>query len=102
MRWRQPGDRLVTGAKVTTKRAQAQPQHGHDARRITFWCGLRSHWPEYLYEALALGLFMVSACVFASILQYSDSPLRAAIASDLLRRMLMGIAMGATAIVLIY
>lgn len=29
---------------------------------------LREHWPEYLMEAAELGMFMISACVFATIL----------------------------------
>ena len=28
------------------------------------------HWPEYLMEGLSLGLFMISACTFAAILEY--------------------------------
>ncbi len=29
---------------------------------------LEQHWPEYLAEALGLGLFMISACVFGTLL----------------------------------
>jgi hypothetical protein len=29
---------------------------------------LSEHWPEYLMEAAELGMFMVSACTFATIL----------------------------------
>lgn len=63
---------------------------------------LTSHWPEYLLEALGLGLFMISACVFAVLLEHSASPVRQAIDDGLLRRMLIGIGMGITAIALIY
>jgi hypothetical protein len=28
---------------------------------------LRAHWPEYLMEVAELGMFMISACVFAAI-----------------------------------
>lgn len=63
---------------------------------------LKGHWPEYLMEAAGLGLFMISACVFATILEYPASPVRGAIADPLLRRILMGIAMGLTAVGLIY
>src|SRR5436309_3131132 len=31
---------------------------------------LRSHWPEYLIEAAALGAFMISACVFTVLLEH--------------------------------
>ncbi len=45
---------------------------------------------------------MISACFFTAVLQYSGSPVRNAIASDLVRRALIGVAMGLTAICLIY
>lgn len=63
---------------------------------------LGSHWPEYLIEAAALGTFMVSACVFTALLEYPGSPVRQVIGSDVLRRALMGVAMGLTAIGVIY
>src|SRR5207249_1399042 len=34
---------------------------------------LREHWPEYLVEAGGLGLFMVSACLFATLLEHPSS-----------------------------
>ena len=63
---------------------------------------LRHHWPEYLMEAAGLGIFMVSAVVFATTLEHPSSPIRQAIDDPLLRRTLMGIAMGVTAIGIIY
>jgi aquaporin Z len=63
---------------------------------------LLTHWPEYLIEAWALGTFMVSAGLFATAFDYPDSPLHSAIADGNVRRALVGIAMGATAIALIY
>jgi aquaporin Z len=62
----------------------------------------RGHWREYLIEAAALGTFMVSACAFCVLLEHPASPVRQAIPNGLLRRILMGFAMGATAIGLIY
>lgn len=62
----------------------------------------RVHWPEALMEALGLGLFMVSAGVFGTLLEYPGSPLHQALPSALGRRTLMGIAMGLTAIGLVY
>jgi len=63
---------------------------------------LREHWAEYLAEALGLGLFMVSACVFGTLLGHPGSPAARAIPDGLARRLLMGLAMGLTAMALIY
>jgi aquaporin Z len=63
---------------------------------------LRLHWPEYLMEAALLGLFMVSACVFTTLLEHPAYPVRHAVPDPLSRRVLMGLAMGATAVALIY
>jgi len=63
---------------------------------------IRHHWPEYLIEAAGLGVFMVSACVFALILEHPASPVRQSISDPFLRRMLIGIAMGLTAVCIIY
>ncbi len=63
---------------------------------------LARHWPEYLMEALGLGLFMVSACVVTVLVEHPASPLRAALPAPFLRRALIGVAMGLTAVGLIY
>jgi aquaporin Z len=63
---------------------------------------LKHHWPEYLIEAAGLGLFMIAAMAFGTVLEHPTSPLRQAIANPLLRRFLMGLAMGSTAITIIY
>ncbi len=63
---------------------------------------LRKHLPEYLMEAALLGLFMISAGVFTILFEYPSSPLHQAIANGDIRRFLIGIAMGTTAIALIY
>ncbi|HSB43680.1 MAG TPA: aquaporin [Nitrospira sp.] len=63
---------------------------------------LRAHWPEYLMEAAGLGLFMVSASFVTAALEYPHSPLHATIADPLLRRVVIGFAMGLTAIGIIY
>ena len=61
-----------------------------------------AHWPEYFIEAGAIGTFMVSAAVFTAILYHPWSPIAADISSEWLRRGLMGLAMGATAVLIIY
>lgn len=63
---------------------------------------LRRHWPEYLIESACLGLFMISAFTFGSILEHPNSPLHQAIQNPTLRRLLMGLAMGSTAIAIVY
>src|SRR5438046_6080447 len=63
---------------------------------------LRAHWPEYLMEAGLLGAFMVSACLFGVLYEFPHSPVRQAITSSLIRRMLMGASMGLTAVTIIY
>jgi aquaporin Z len=63
---------------------------------------LRDNLKIYLIEAWALGMFMVSACAFVILVEHPDLPVRAAIASPLARRFLIGLAMGVTALLLIY
>jgi aquaporin Z len=53
-------------------------------------------------EALGLGLFMLSACACAALLEYPDSPVHRALPDPTLRRAVMGVAMGLTAIAIIY
>jgi len=60
------------------------------------------HWPEYLIEAIGLGVFMLSACVFVSVLEHPNSPVRQLVTEPFLRRIPMGFAMGLTAVALIY
>ena len=62
----------------------------------------RKHWPEYLMEATELGLFMFSACAFTVLLYHPSSPLAQTIHDGVLRRLVMGTAMGSTAIAIIF
>lgn len=62
----------------------------------------RIHWPEALMEALGLGLFMISAGVFGTLLEYPASPVHVALPNAVARRAVMGVAMGLTAIGLVY
>jgi len=62
----------------------------------------RNDWLNYFIEAWALGMFMISATFFAGLLEIPGLPGRQWISDPLLRRWLMGMAMGATAICLIY
>jgi aquaporin Z len=73
----------------------AEPAHGPlDA--------LRRHWPEYLMEAAGLGLYMVMASLCATLLWYPGSPVAQALPDGMVRRALMGLTMGLTAVAIIY
>jgi aquaporin Z len=61
----------------------------------------RLHWPEYLMEAGESGLYLFSACVFATLLWHPASPVQRYLPSDSVRRILMGVAMGATIIAIV-
>src|SRR5947207_4040041 len=63
---------------------------------------LAKHWPEYLMEAAELAIFMVSASLFTILLYHPSSPAVRAIPSELVRRVLIGLAMGLTLIALVY
>src|SRR5712691_2802545 len=63
---------------------------------------LKEHWPEYFCEAAELGLFMISAALFTMLLWHPASPVPALIPNTFVRRMLTGIAMGGTAIALVF
>src|ERR1044072_2760180 len=63
---------------------------------------LKNHWPEYLIEGTCLAVFMVSAFTFGTILEHPASPIHQAVGNPVLRRFFMGLAMGSTAIAIIY
>jgi aquaporin Z len=60
------------------------------------------NWPEYLMEGALLGCFMLSACAFSVLLGHPGSPAVHAVPHPDLRRALVGVVMGLTAISLIY
>ena len=62
----------------------------------------KKHWPEYLMEAAELGIFMFSACMFGTLLAHPSSPIVQSVQNPLVLRILMGVAMGVTAILIIY
>jgi aquaporin Z len=63
---------------------------------------LQSHWPEYLIEAWALGMFMISAGVATTVVEYPGSWLHQQLLMPVLRRALIGAFMGLTATALIH
>lgn len=60
------------------------------------------NWRIYLIEAWALGMFMFSAVFFTILIEHPALPVRNFVASAIQRRMLIGLAMGLTAVLLIY
>jgi aquaporin Z len=60
------------------------------------------NYPEYLMEAAGLGIFMISAAVVTAVVEHPASPIRQTISEALLRRFIIGMAMGLTAIAIIY
>src|ERR1700733_7020887 len=62
---------------------------------------LRQPWPEYLMEAGEISLFMFCTCSFATLLQHPASPVRHLVISGIVRRALMGLAIGTTVMALI-
>jgi aquaporin Z len=63
---------------------------------------LRTHWFLYVYEGAELAWFMVAACVCTVVLFGAASPVVREVSSAALRRAVMGVAMGATAVMIIH
>jgi aquaporin Z len=63
---------------------------------------LRKHLPEYLIEAFALGMFMVSAGIVTTAFEHPGFWLRQMLPNSDLRRILTGVAMGLTLIAIVY
>ena len=82
-----------TGPLSTTEAASVSDTLGVAA-------SLRLHWPEYLMEAGEMSLYMFCTCSFATLLQHPGSPVRHFFVSGIVRRALMGLAIGATVIAL--
>ena len=83
------------------KRDSAQPKAS--APPSTDWTAtFAEHWPEYASEGLGLGLFMISACTFGTLLAHPDSPVVKLVRSPTWLRILMGMAMGSTSAALVY
>ena len=62
----------------------------------------KENWIHYMQEALGLALFMISACFFSAMLFSEKSPWHQAIPNAVTGNILMGIAMGATALFIFY
>ena len=63
---------------------------------------LRAHWPEYLIEAVGLGVFMIAAGTLATLFEAPGWGLHDAIDEPLLRRALTGVGIGLTFVAIVY
>jgi len=63
---------------------------------------LRTHWDVYLMEAAELGFFMLAACASATLIFVPQSPISRLLPDFHLKRIVMGIVMAATAIIIIH
>ena len=59
------------------------------------------HWPEWAIEGALLGAFMIAACAFATALEHPASTAHRLLPDAGVRRVLMGLAVGTTAVTLI-
>lgn len=74
-----------------------------DALAIFPGPGVRTlHWAEYAIEAGSLAVFMASATLATTLLEYHASPVRHALADATIRRGVVGLLMGLTAVAIIY
>jgi aquaporin Z len=69
---------------------------------VTARGALREHWPEYLIEAWALGTFMIAAGTATTLIESPGTLVRSTLADAGMRRALIGLLMGLTAVALIY
>ena len=69
---------------------------------IQMKASFKNNWTHYLQEALGLAIFMISACFFSALLWGNDSSFHFTIQNVLMRNIIMGILMGATAWFIFY
>lgn len=62
---------------------------------------IHAHWKEYLMESSELGAFMLSTCIFGTLIYSKQSPFNSLALSPVFESTVMGIAMAATAFLII-
>ena len=86
----------------TRERPRIEPEADRDDKKsLSAADSLRLHWPEYRMEAGEAGLYLFSACAVATLLWHPASPIQQYLAGDAVRRLLMGLAMGATIVAIV-
>lgn len=88
--------------ETAANRWHRRQQDASAAREGPMLRTLRDHWPEYLMEAGELALFMVAAGLAVTLLDGPTSPVRSSVDDPMLRRLLIGLLMGATAVALVH
>jgi aquaporin Z len=76
-----------------------EPKADQDTQSVAD--SLRLHWPEYVMEAGEAAFYLFSACALATLLWHPASPIQRHLAGDSVRRMLMGLGMGATVLAIV-
>jgi aquaporin Z len=66
------------------------------------WRSLQKNWQTYLIEAGALGTFMISASFFSDLWLNQSLPFSGLISYPILKRFMIGLAIGSTAVLIIY
>ena len=80
----------------------AAPEERVSSSQVDAAEAFRRHWPLYIFEGLELAAFMLSACIFTALLFDPSGHTVHALPSPAARRLLMGVAMGLTAILIIH
>src|SRR5690242_19094985 len=68
----------------------------------TSMCAMKRNWSLYICEAIELALFMISACAFTIFLFDPSWPPFHFFPNPIVRRALLGVAMGMTAVLIIH
>jgi aquaporin Z len=71
-------------------------------RRTTPLSAFQQNWTLYVFEGAELAIFMISACISTVLLFNPRYPALHVMPSPVFRRMLMGVAMGVTAVLIIH
>ncbi len=69
---------------------------------VQMQASFKKNWLHYLQKALGLGIFMISACFFSAFIWGSDANFHLNIDNEMLRNIVMGISMAATALFIFY
>ena len=92
---------LSTERRGNDARPLSTPDAASNSDTLGLVASLHRHWPVCLMEAGQMSLYMFRACSFATLLQHPGSSVRHILVGNIVRRALMGLAIGATVMTLI-